>query len=164
MPPYGYVPGRAPHPVSDPAGHSYGIAPERPPPLDPARWHDSPLYRFGIDLFNHGYYWEAHEAWEALWHAAGRRGPVADFLKALIQLAAAGVKVRQGQPEGTRTHTARARELLAGVAQSLNAESFAGLRLSDLTLCCNAAYDRAGHASPDSEQVVFPFVLMPIRR
>ncbi|MER9222262.1 DUF309 domain-containing protein [Mesorhizobium sp. M0644] len=23
-----------------------------------------------IDLINHGYYWEAHEAWEPLWHAA----------------------------------------------------------------------------------------------
>ncbi|TGQ49534.1 DUF309 domain-containing protein, partial [Mesorhizobium sp. M1C.F.Ca.ET.210.01.1.1] len=28
------------------------------------------MFRWGIDLFNHGYYWEAHEAWEPLWHAA----------------------------------------------------------------------------------------------
>ncbi len=31
-------------------------------------------YLRGIDLFNHGYYWEAHEVWEGLWHTAGHRG------------------------------------------------------------------------------------------
>src|SRR5690606_31063398 len=24
-------------------------------------------FRYGVDLFNHGFPWEAHEAWEALW-------------------------------------------------------------------------------------------------
>ena len=60
----------------------------------------SPLFRRGVELFNAGYYWEAHEAWEALWHAAGRRGPTADLLKGLIKLAAAGVKVRERQEHG----------------------------------------------------------------
>ena len=54
----------------------------------------------GIALFNAGYYWEAHEAWEGLWHAHGRDGPTADVLKGLIKLAAAGVKVREGRPHG----------------------------------------------------------------
>src|SRR3981081_2703360 len=89
LPPYAFVPGRSPHPVSDPAGHSYGQPPEKPPPLDPARWSESPTYLYGFDLFNYGYYWEAHETWESLWHAAGRRGPVATLLKGLIKLAAA---------------------------------------------------------------------------
>lgn len=47
------------------------------------------MYLRGIDLFNHGFYWESHEAWEAVWISAGRRGSVADFLKALIKVAAA---------------------------------------------------------------------------
>jgi predicted metal-dependent hydrolase len=64
-----------------------------------------------MDLFNHGYYWEAHEAWESLWHAAGRTGPVADFLKGLIKLAAAGVKVAEGNQDGARSHAKRAAEL-----------------------------------------------------
>jgi hypothetical protein len=59
-------------------------------------------------LFNAGYYWEAHECWEALWHAQGRRGPTADLLKGLIKLAAAGVKVRQRQRHGVVTHAQRA--------------------------------------------------------
>src|SRR5688500_11645065 len=96
LPPYAFVPGRGPHPVSDPRGHSYNRAPERPAPIDPERWQQSQPYLFGFDLVNRGFYWEAHEVWEGLWHACGRSGPTADLLKGLIQLAAAGVKVRQG--------------------------------------------------------------------
>jgi predicted metal-dependent hydrolase len=66
-----------------------------------------------VALFNAGFYWEAHEVWEALWHAHGRRGPAADVLKGLIKLAAAGVKVRQGQPHGVVTHARRAAEAFA---------------------------------------------------
>jgi len=66
-----------------------------------------------VELFNAGYYWEAHEAWEGLWHAYGRHGAAADVLKALIKLAAAGVKVREGQEHGVRTHAGRAADLFA---------------------------------------------------
>jgi hypothetical protein len=68
-------------------------------------------------LFNAGYYWEAHEVWEGLWHANGRRGATADVLKGLIKLAAAGVKVREGQQHGVRTHARRAGESFASARQ-----------------------------------------------
>jgi uncharacterized protein len=71
----------------------------------------------GVELFNAGYYWEAHEVWEGLWHAEGRRGPTADVLKALIKLAAAGVKVREGRENGVRTHAGRAALLFASAAE-----------------------------------------------
>jgi predicted metal-dependent hydrolase len=41
----------------------------------------------GIDLFNSGRYWEAHEAWEEAW-MPDRRGPDGGFYKGLIQVAA----------------------------------------------------------------------------
>jgi predicted metal-dependent hydrolase len=41
----------------------------------------------GIDLFNHGLYWEAHEAWEQTW-IPDRHGPDRGFYKGLIQVAA----------------------------------------------------------------------------
>jgi len=112
LPPYSYVPGQHPHPISDPAGHSHGHSPERAAPLDDAQWRTNEVWLWAIDLFNHGFYWEAHEAWEGLWHAAGRRGPAADFLKGLIKLAAAGVKAHEGRPEGVKLHAARAAQLL----------------------------------------------------
>ena len=109
LPPYSFVPGHRPHPVSDPAGHSFGTAPPTPPEFDPAAWATNRTYLYAIDLFNHGYYWEAHEAWESLWHACGRTGRIADFLKGLIKLAAAGVKVREGRPAGVVGHARRGR-------------------------------------------------------
>ena len=41
----------------------------------------------GIDLFNSGRYWDAHEAWEHVW-MPDRKGPDAGFYKGLIQVAA----------------------------------------------------------------------------
>ena len=41
----------------------------------------------GIDLFNSGEYWHAHEAWELEW-MPDRKGPDAGFYKGLIQVAA----------------------------------------------------------------------------
>jgi predicted metal-dependent hydrolase len=41
----------------------------------------------GIELFNSGRYWEAHEAWEHDW-MPDRKGPDSGFYKGLIQVAA----------------------------------------------------------------------------
>jgi hypothetical protein len=108
LPPYTYVPGGPwPHP-----NRAKEAAGERDtPPLAVAA--DSPLFRRGVELFDAGYYWEAHEAWEALWHAAGRRGPTADVLRGLIKLAAAGIKIRERRESGVRTHARRAADCFA---------------------------------------------------
>lgn len=113
FPPYAHTPGATPHPLSDPRGHRCTYLAEAPEPLDPDRWQSCGAWRIAIDLFNHGYYWEAHEAWETLWEAAGRRGPLADALKGLVKLAAAGVKAREGNARGVRRHAERAGELIA---------------------------------------------------
>ncbi|MCX7422423.1 MAG: DUF309 domain-containing protein [Planctomycetia bacterium] len=130
FPPYSYVPGHFPHPISDPAGHSFGLIVPKPEPLDPANWQSSTEYLRGIELFNHGYYWEAHEVWESLWHAAGRAGPIADFLKALIKLAAAGVKVREGNAVGVKAHARRAEQLFRQVAEARDADANDSHRLN----------------------------------
>ena len=90
----------------------------------------SPQFLRGVALFNAGYYWEAHEVWEGLWHAYGRRGVLADVIKALIKLAAAGVKVREGQEHGVRIHARRAAELFAS-ARSAGASHQLGLNLDE---------------------------------
>ena len=133
LPPYSYVPGFTPHPVSDPRGHMYGHRAATPNALDPQHWEESHAYRYGIDLFNHGFYWESHEAWESLWHAAGRQGPVAVWLKALIKLAAAAVKLREGNGAGALRHARRSLELQAELQATLPADerTFCGVLLSD---------------------------------
>ena len=148
FPPYAFLPGRDPHPTRDPHGHSFG-APEEPVQRrPPAEWRASAPYLFGADLYNHGFLWEAHEAWESLWHACGRKGPVATFLKGLIKLAAAGVKTRQGIPEGTRRHAARAAELW----RSLGVERMMGLDVAELI----------GFAEGVAAKGEFEFVLHPV--
>jgi len=166
LPPYSYVPGRFPHPISDPAGHMHGKPPERPPPLDADYWEKSRAYLHGIDLFNHGYYWEAHEAWEGLWHACGRLGLAADFMKGLIKLAAAGVKVREGKPHGVVSHAARAAELFWQIDQQLGGKGarFLGLSLGELIDVTDQVGRKAGFAMGDNDpgvKIVFDFVLKP---
>jgi len=46
-----------------------------------------PRLQRGIELFNAGRYWEAHEVWEEEW-TPDRKGPDSGFYKGLIQVAA----------------------------------------------------------------------------
>ncbi len=138
-PPYSYVSGHWPHPLSDPAGHSYGMTHAPVVLPDQSNWQDCREYCYAVDLWNAGYYWEAHEHWEALWHAAGRAGVTADFFKSLIKLAAAGVKAREGRPDGVLRHLIRALQLLQQVFSQLERDSsispedaFWGLKWRDL--------------------------------
>jgi iron complex transport system substrate-binding protein len=132
FPPYTFVPGKTPHPRSDPAGHSFGFPVEIPTALDPAHWQDSPTYRHALDLFDHQFYWEAHEQFEALWLAAGRSGQTADFLKALIKLSAAGVKHLEGSPAGVQSHASRAEELLRSLTESIGGDRYTCLSIPGL--------------------------------
>lgn len=135
LPPYSYVPGHdLPHPVNDPPGHLYAHKDQsHEPPISPDVLASLPTdsasrrralaallaadsqWLHALDLFNQGFYWEAHEAWESFWHALGRTTPEALVVQGLIHLAAACVKVREGKPAGVRSHTRRARELMGEV-------------------------------------------------
>lgn len=163
LPPYGYVPGRFPHPITDPAGHSYGHVAQQPPPVDQQNWHESSPFLFGCDLFNHGYYWEAHEAWEGVWMACGRHGTTATFLKGLIKLAAAGVKAREGRAAGVARHATRAAELLHQVRNELAADRYCGLDLAELEeIARNLAAAPVISANNDAAvEIVFPWRLSP---
>ncbi|RKZ12896.1 hypothetical protein DRQ50_11275 [bacterium] len=102
LPAYRHVPGRTPHPTRDPEGHSYGMSEDTLPDLNTADWRECDHYLYGIDLFNAGYWWEAHEALEGLWHAAGVGTPASHVLQAVIQCAAAHLKTFTDRPNGAR--------------------------------------------------------------
>jgi predicted metal-dependent hydrolase len=158
LPLYSYVPGLAPHPTSDPRGHSFAAKHPTVEPLDQTSFATNQTYLYAIDLFNHGFYWEAHEEWESLWHAAGRSGPTADFLKGLIKLAAAGVKLREGRPAGVKQHAQRSAELISLVASSLNKHIIFGLNADEihsfaLKTAANSSA-MAGIAQPDANRAL----------
>jgi hypothetical protein len=112
LPPYTYVPGYAPHPVSDPYGHMRQF-------ILPDSWSQRDHLLWGKRLFEHGYYWEAHEAWEHLWLELGRTSDEALAVKGLIKLAASAVKCREGNANGAIRHATRATELLRADSDSM---------------------------------------------
>ncbi len=131
LPPYRYVPGLHPHPVAHPDGHSFnptGAHPEAAPWVPPERWRESPDYLYGVDLYNNGYWWEAHEAWEGLWQQTDKSGQQGRFLQGLIQVSAAHLKRHVEQPDGMNRLLERAREHLnaAGAGLTEN-DSYMGL-------------------------------------
>jgi len=117
FPPYAYLPGRDPHPQRDPAGHSYGEAGEPPEYQRAEDWRRNEEYLFGVDLYNHGYLWEAHEAWEGIWHPAKHDSLQADHLQGLIQCAAASLKIPMEQPRGLEKLAANGTGRLERVAR-----------------------------------------------
>jgi hypothetical protein len=118
FPPYRYVPGRHPHPQRDPTGHSYRRAPtlNRHAPWRPQEWRDLDDWLYGVDLFNHFYFWEAHEAWEGLWAAVPRETAPSLMLQGLIQLAAALLKTHLRVIAGARVLSAEGLEKLRRAA------------------------------------------------
>lgn len=126
FPPYAFLPGRDPHPTRDPRGHSYGEEEGAAAYLEPEKWRENTDYLWGVDLYNHGYLWEAHEAWEGLWHSAKHDTNQALFLQGLIQCAAASLKIPMEQPRGLERLSQLGTEKLERVAREA-APEFMGL-------------------------------------
>lgn len=132
LPPYPHRPGHTPHPLRDPEGHGVtGASPRAPFP--PELWLLVDDCGYAADLFQAGFFWEAHELWEGLWAAAEDARQRALF-KGLVQTAAALVHQRDGRPEAARTLAARAAGHLAaagGVLCGIDTEALRA-ELADL--------------------------------
>ena len=158
LPPYAYLPGKNPHPVRDPTGHSYHVGPI---PVAAEASLSSDAFLWGLDLFNHGYYWEAHEAWEGLWQVADRDGPLRVLFKGLILLSAAGVKIRERKNAAAARHGKRAAALFLQLPDR-TFERALGMSHSALADCAEAAIRiPAGlqATAPGQPQPVFNFIL-----
>ena len=129
FPEYAFLPGHNPHPNKE-GGHSYGVPEVEPLPLDSEFPFRSEEYLFSLDLYNFGFYWESHVGFEALWNKAGRTGFIADFLKALIKLGAAGIKARLKLEKAFEGHLERGYELFKAI--QVNHPLVAGFCVDDL--------------------------------
>ncbi len=95
LPVYRYIPGENRHPNKSPETHPLRFPLPNPDLERPLKERTEFLY--GLDLFNHGYWWESHEAFEALWLELGRISPDAQFFQGLILLAGALIKDKTRQ-------------------------------------------------------------------
>ncbi|HLX60854.1 MAG TPA: DUF309 domain-containing protein [Planctomycetota bacterium] len=93
-------------------------------PPDPDQWQISTPYLRGIELFNSGAYWEAHEAWEEIWLDAD--GIQSEFLQGLIQCAAALLKYTRNEADPARRLYGTATRRLA-----LCPDSYMGLNVRE---------------------------------
>ena len=132
FPGYAYLPGKSHHPTQHPEGHSFGHVIDACY-LPAARWRDNDDYLYGVDLYNHGYFWEAHEAWEGLWQIAGHDAAQASFLQGLIQCTAAALKIAMEQPRGLERLSAAGTGRLEGVARG-GAPEYMGLDVMSFVL------------------------------
>jgi hypothetical protein len=149
LPPYRFVPGESPHPTRDPAGHSFGGPPAAPVAWRPEEWWQMEEWLWAVDLFNHGYWWECHEALEGLWHAAGRSTPAARFVQSLVHLSAALLNRHRGHAEAGRRQAARAvRGLRAARAMG---PVVMGLDVEALAVDVGRAFSAPGGAPPRLE-------------
>ena len=152
--------------MRDPAGHSYHVefiqvVAEALLGSDPFLW--------GLDLINHGYYWEAHEAWEGLWRVADRDGPLRTLFNGLILLSAAGVKLRERKNAAAARHAMRAAALLRQLMNVPNCtfERALGMSPAALAECAEVATRIPAElqaTAPGQPQSVFNFILGPNSR
>lgn len=156
FPDYAFLPGHNPHPNKE-GGHSFGVSEVEPLPLDSEFPFRSEEYLFSLDLYNFGFYWESHVGFEALWNKAGRKGFIADLLKGLIKLGAAGVKARLKLEKAFEGHLERAYELFQDILN--NHSVVAGFLVSDLLKYTNNLKERAPHymdLSSSGSNILFP--------
>jgi hypothetical protein len=90
------------------------------------------LLQLGIDLYNAGHYWNAHEAWEQVWLDSERE--LRGFYQGLIQVTAAFVHVTRNEFPGA------IRLLDAGIEKLQRyPASYLGVRLESLLIDAKAA-------------------------
>lgn len=100
FPSYRFIPGENPHPTESPQGHSYGKSEPEIKSFDPAQWRENEQYLYGVDLYNHYYWWESHEVLEGLWRTAVRGDVSRDFLQGLIKISGAFIKWHLKKQQG----------------------------------------------------------------
>jgi hypothetical protein len=120
----------------------YGAAEPKARRLTGSDWWKNEEYLFGFDLFNAGYFWEAHTAWERLWYLEGTEETVRLLLRGLIQLAAARLKLAQNVPGGSRKLVERARKAFDEVRRLRGQELYLGVDLAKALLASELSVER----------------------
>jgi predicted metal-dependent hydrolase len=113
MPRWAYNPGMDCAPDQEPLEAAKELVPGRFEQFVPA---DNAAFQYALALHDAGFFWEAHEIWEAVWKAAPMNGRDRLALRALIQIANAALKQRQGRPRAAARLTEEARALLSELA------------------------------------------------
>ncbi len=166
FPPYRYLPTVNPHPGIHPEGHSYGREEPKVKFSPPQEWKKNEAYLYGVDLYNHGFWWEAHEAWESVWLCTPKLDAYGQFLQSLIQYSAALLKMYGGNLNGFNKLYFEAKKRMDFCQSHLpkNHRHYMGLDLMDWSKSFEVFKDtvsRPGEALDDPlEYTNFPWILL----
>lgn len=95
----------------------------------------------GCDLYNHAFWWEAHEVWEAVWRRTDRTGTLGRFFKTLIQVSAAHLILHMGNGPSADALLVRAERNADRVCSAIPALPYMGLHLDEWMLAVRRYYD-----------------------
>ena len=145
-----HVPGRTPRPLESPAFDAAAAAPVYT--VD-RMWSQNTTYLYGIDLYNSGYFWEAHEVWEPVWMRSAGNSRERIVVQGLIQLSNACLKLLMERPEAAARLLVIAREKIIDAARP--APVMMGLELDPLSVQI-AGYSAllARHVSGDTDELL----------
>ena len=131
LPPAPHQPGRTPRPEDALfAPLKAGLSSE----LSSEDFAASDAFRGGLEAFEAGYFWEAHELWEAVWICLPPASAERQLLQGLIQLANAGLKNGMGQTSAAERILSLADAALSEAARRRPNSAFAKVtgRIDDL--------------------------------
>lgn len=167
FPAYRYVPAKSPHPEIHPEGHSFNKPEEKITYLSAEKWNQNNTYLYGVDLFNHGYWWEAHEAWEKVWLTTKKFDLEGLFLQGLIQYSAALLKLFSGSRQGFDNLYREGEKKIRWVIEELskkNRNHFMGLNipewLSRMETFKNSLEETEGESIDPLHFASFPAILL----
>ena len=119
-------------------------------------------FRHGVDLFNNGYWWEAHEAWEAVWMGLAPNSAERHGIQAMIQVANCFLKIAMGQDRAARLIRADIERLFAAALLHGPDLAIGGLALAPWSLkvfgYLDAVLEMAG---PVHDPARYPYIVLP---
>lgn len=144
LPEYRHLPFQNAHPFLDEDGHSFGEKLLPSESFSTENWQDCEAYLFSIDLFNHGFWWEAHERLKHVSIGAGRESEAGQFVQGVIQVAAALLKHFMGEKVGAETLATLGLgniQKVKGIYLGIDVETLAG-QVEDCLKAGDAKYPR----------------------
>ena len=128
VPGHAHVPGSGSKPDMAPLEAAKAlVAPE----TSANAWQDNAAYLYGHDLLDAGFFWEAHEVWEAVWLNCPPNSAEKLLLRMLIQQANTRLKLVMGRRKAAERLAAEVATLRSDLAGRLGApRSFMGVDIS----------------------------------
>ena len=99
LPQYKHLPGKNARPSDD---LLESIAAQASESTDNSNFRSNIAWRYGIRLFNEGFYWETHEVLEAVWMNAAPNSRERHLVQGVIQMANARLKSLLDQPKACK--------------------------------------------------------------